>query len=74
MNKLTDTQVKEYNLKRQEFDKSRTINTISPCIAAHNNMYFTTEGRVAPCWLLVGYVDNYSSSICLLYTSPSPRD
>jgi len=62
MNKLTDTQLKEYNLKRQEFDKSRTINTISPCIAAHNNMYFDTEGRVAPCWLLVGHVDQYSSS------------
>jgi len=62
MNKLTNNQIQEYNLKRQEFDKSRIINTISPCIAAHNNMYFTTEGRVAPCWLLVGHVDQYSSN------------
>jgi molybdenum cofactor biosynthesis enzyme MoaA len=24
-------------------------------------MYFTTEGNVAPCWLLVGYLDKWSS-------------
>lgn len=62
MNKLSEIQIQEYNLKRKEFDKNRTINTISPCIAAHNNMYFTTEGRVAPCWLLVGHVDQYSDN------------
>jgi len=61
MNKLTEQQINEYNVKRQEFDRSRTINTVSPCIAAHNNMYFTTEGRVAPCWLLVGHVDQWSN-------------
>lgn len=61
MNKLTPDQVEAYNVKRKEFDSNRTINTVSPCIAPFNNMYFTTEGRVAPCWLLVGHVVNWSS-------------
>lgn len=60
MNKLTQDQVAEYHVKRQKFDQNRTINTISPCIAPYNNMYFTTEGNVAPCWLLVGKVDSWS--------------
>jgi len=59
MNKLTEEQVNAYNEKRQAFDKSRNINTVSPCVAPYNNMYFTTQGRVAPCWLLVGFVDNW---------------
>lgn len=62
MNKLTQDQILVYNGKRQEFDRSRTINTISPCIAPFNNMYFTVEGNVAPCWLLVGHVDKWSST------------
>lgn len=56
---LTKEQISEYNIRRREFDKSRTINTVSPCIAPYNNMYFTTEGRVAPCWLLVGHLDTW---------------
>jgi MoaA/NifB/PqqE/SkfB family radical SAM enzyme len=60
MNKLTTDQINVYNLKRQEFDKNRVINTTSPCIAPYNNMYFTTEGHVAPCWLLVGNLDTWS--------------
>jgi radical SAM protein with 4Fe4S-binding SPASM domain len=59
MNKLTQEQIDIYNIKRKEFDQSRNINTISPCIAPYNNMYFTTEGRVAPCWLLVGHLDTW---------------
>jgi radical SAM protein with 4Fe4S-binding SPASM domain len=60
MNKLTAEQIAEYNKKRKQFDQNRTINTISPCIAPYNNMYFTTEGNVAPCWLLVGHLDKWS--------------
>lgn len=30
------------------------------CNAPHNNMYFTVEGKVAPCWLQVGSIDNWS--------------
>lgn len=30
------------------------------CKAPINNMYFTVEGKVAPCWLQVGAVDNWS--------------
>jgi len=59
MNKLTAKQVDAYNEKRQAFDHSRTVNTTSPCVAPYNNMYFTTEGRVAPCWLLVGHLDTW---------------
>jgi radical SAM protein with 4Fe4S-binding SPASM domain len=59
MNKLTTNQVDDYNKKRQAFDHSRTVNTTSPCAAPYNNMYFTTEGRVAPCWLLVGHLDTW---------------
>jgi radical SAM protein with 4Fe4S-binding SPASM domain len=62
MNKLTQEQIDLYNVKRKEFDQSRDINTISPCVAPYNNMYFTTEGHVAPCWLLVGKIDKWSTS------------
>lgn len=31
------------------------------CNAPLNNMYFTVEGKVAPCWLQVGAIDNWSS-------------
>lgn len=62
MNKLTVEQITEYNTKRKQFDQNRTINTISPCVAPYNNMYFTTEGRVAPCWLLVGHLDTWGPS------------
>lgn len=62
MNQLTEHQIKIYNIKRQNFDKTRTINTISPCVAAHNNMYFTTEGNVAPCWLMVGHVEKWEKT------------
>lgn len=61
MNRLTPHQIKDYNLKRQQLDANRNINLISPCVAPYNNMYFTTEGQVAPCWLLVGYIDQWSS-------------
>jgi len=60
MNKLTKQQIEEYNLKRTEFDMNRTIDKVSPCLAPFNNMYFTTEGNVAPCWLLVGHVDKWT--------------
>ena len=59
MNKLSNEQIIKYHDKRREFDKTRNINTVSPCVAPFNNMYFTTEGRVAPCWLLVGHLDNW---------------
>ena len=59
MNKLTAEQIAEYNIKRKQFDKKRNINTVSPCVAPYNNMYFTTEGNVAPCWLLVGHLDKW---------------
>ena len=62
MNKLTQEQIELYNVKRKEFDQNRDINTISPCVAPYNNMYFTTEGHVAPCWLLVGKLDKWSTS------------
>jgi hypothetical protein len=45
MNKLTTDQNEAYNGKRKEFDRSREINTISPCVAPLNNMYFTVEGN-----------------------------
>lgn len=61
MNKLSQEQILKYNAKRAEFDKTRTINTTSPCVAPFNNMYFTTEGRVAPCWLLVGHLDTWTT-------------
>jgi hypothetical protein len=41
MNKLTQEQIDLYNIKRKEFDQNRVINTISPCVAPYNNMYFT---------------------------------
>jgi radical SAM protein with 4Fe4S-binding SPASM domain len=59
MNKLTTNQIEEYNTKRKAFDKKRSVNTLSPCIAPYNNMYFTTEGNVAPCWLLVGHLEKW---------------
>lgn len=31
------------------------------CNAPLNNMYFTVEGKVAPCWLQVGAIDNWSN-------------
>jgi len=70
-NKLTIEQIEEYNQKRRDFDKSRNINTISPCVAPYNNMYFTTEGHVAPCWLLVGQLEKWGpdNSIKDIWTS-----
>lgn len=60
MNKLTIEEIEVYNSKRKQFDQNREINTISPCVAPYNNMYFTTEGHVAPCWLLVGKLEKWS--------------
>jgi len=60
MNKLTIEEIEAYNNKRKQFDQGREINTISPCVAPYNNMYFTTEGHVAPCWLLVGKLEKWS--------------
>jgi MoaA/NifB/PqqE/SkfB family radical SAM enzyme len=60
-NKLTPDQLVTYNNKRKDFDKSREINTVSPCVAPFNNMYFTTEGHAAPCWLLVGHLEQWST-------------
>jgi radical SAM protein with 4Fe4S-binding SPASM domain len=60
MNKLTREEIEAYNNKRKQFDQGREINTISPCVAPYNNMYFTTEGHVAPCWLLVGKLEKWS--------------
>lgn len=62
MNQLNQEQIANYNKRRQDFDKTRTVDITSPCIAPLNNMYFTTEGQVAPCWLLVGYLDKWSST------------
>lgn len=59
MNKLNAEQLEIYYKKRQEFDKNKQVNDLSPCLAPYNNMYFTTEGRVAPCWLLVGHLDTW---------------
>lgn len=61
-NKLSDNELQEYNKKRDDFDKTRSVDKRSPCLAPFNNMYFTTEGFVAPCWLLVGNVDNWSKT------------
>lgn len=60
MNKMSPEVIARYNVRRKEFDGRREVNTISPCIAPFNNMYFTTEGRSAPCWLLVGYLEDWS--------------
>lgn len=61
MKQLTEQQIADYNNKRKQYDVTRQINMISPCIAPFNNMYFTTDGKVAPCWLLVGYADTWSN-------------
>lgn len=58
-NILTQEEINVYNQKRRDFDKGREINSISPCVAPYNNMYFTTEGNVAPCWLLVGHLEKW---------------
>ncbi len=59
MNKISDNDRNKFNNKRQEYDKSRCVNTQSPCNAPFNNMYFTSEGHVAPCWLLVGHLEKW---------------
>ena len=59
INVLSETTLKQHNEKRC---KETNVNTSSPCNAPFNNMYFTTLGTVAPCWLLVGQVDNWSQS------------
>lgn len=60
MNQLNQEQIANYNRRRQDFDNTRKIDVSSPCTAPSNNMYFTTEGLVAPCWLLVGHCDTWS--------------
>ena len=34
---------------------------MAPCNAPFNNMYFTVQGYVSPCWKLPGFVDSWSS-------------
>lgn len=58
-NVLSDKSLELHNIKRCQSFK---VDTTSPCNAPLNNMYFTTLGTVAPCWLLVGQVDNWSPS------------
>lgn len=59
-NNLDKQTLDNYNKLRQEYDLSRSVNTVSPCLAPFNNIYFTTEGNAAPCWLLVGHMDKWS--------------
>lgn len=61
-NLLTPEEIEQYNQKRRDFDRSRMVNTQSPCLAPLNNMYFTTEGNVAPCWLLVGQLEKWNKN------------
>ena len=61
MNKLTYQEVNAYNQRRVEHDIKKKINDISPCSAPFNNMYFTSDGRISPCWLLVGEVEKWDN-------------
>ena len=60
MTKLSNKTISEYTLKRQA--TCPNTNTRSPCIAPFNNMYFTTNGNVAPCWLMVGQTDKWEDT------------
>jgi radical SAM protein with 4Fe4S-binding SPASM domain len=60
MTKLSNEAIAEYTLKRQE--KCSNTDTRSPCIAPFNNMYFTTNGNIAPCWLMVGQTDTWEDT------------
>lgn len=60
MTKLSNKAIAEYTLKRQA--TCSTTDTRSPCIAPFNNMYFTTDGNVAPCWLMVGQTDAWEET------------
>ena len=60
MTKLSNEAIAEYTLKRQA--ACSTTDTRSPCIAPFNNMYFTTDGNVAPCWLMVGQTDAWEET------------
>jgi radical SAM protein with 4Fe4S-binding SPASM domain len=62
MNKLTNEEVIAYNQRRQNINVLKSIDTTSPCSAPFNNMYFTSDGRVSPCWLLVGEVETWDST------------
>ena len=62
MNKLTIEEVDAYNQRRKHIDVRKPINTISPCSAPFNNMYFTSDGRISPCWLLVGEVETWDGT------------
>jgi radical SAM protein with 4Fe4S-binding SPASM domain len=60
MNILTNEEITAYNQKRISHDISKPVDTRSPCLAPFNNMYFTSDGRISPCWLTVGEVDTWS--------------
>jgi radical SAM protein with 4Fe4S-binding SPASM domain len=62
MNNLTDQEVSVYHKKRKNMNLSKTIDTRSPCSAPFNNMYFTSDGKVSPCWLLVGAVETWDGT------------
>jgi molybdenum cofactor biosynthesis enzyme MoaA len=51
MSNPTPEELVAYNIKRQDHDRRFVVDVRSPCNAPFNNMYFTTEGRVGPCWL-----------------------
>jgi radical SAM protein with 4Fe4S-binding SPASM domain len=58
MGKLIEPILSEYNERRVSQHSSVDLSNI--CNAPFNNMYFTTVGTVAPCWLLVGQVETWS--------------
>jgi MoaA/NifB/PqqE/SkfB family radical SAM enzyme len=60
MKKLTIKERKKYNKMRRDFDWRQKPNLDSCCNAPYNNMYFTTQGSVSPCWILPGEVDYWT--------------
>ncbi len=60
MKKLTSKERKKYNKMRRDFDWRQQPNSDSCCNAPYNNMYFTTQGSVSPCWILPGEVEYWT--------------
>ena len=73
MNILSDQEVIAYNNKRMNHDSLKQVNLLSPCSAPFNNMYFTSDGRVSPCWLLVGEVEKWDGTQTILDIWQGPR-
>ena len=66
MQKLTEQEVSEYHEKRKNMDLLKSVDTRSPCSAPFNNMYFTSDGKVSPCWLLVGALEDWDGTKTIL--------